>query len=142
MPTLPILVLALVYIAPITLASRLLVPRGLLVDRQSCPALTCSSNNGNTICMAADEVCCQFLGVDPFTCSLSHPYCCPPDKYSNQVSCGTDSSCSGPVITTTSPANSRPTPKPNAGAPGVAMGSEYGPMLVAALAVGGGMGLL
>jgi hypothetical protein len=73
-----------------------------LSPRQYCPANydTCYANSGDAICMAPDEVCCQYTG-SPYTCPMSHPYCCPPDPVENGGSleplCGTDGSCSGPV---------------------------------------------
>jgi hypothetical protein len=87
---------ALVSVVPAALAALLLhsPASGALAPRQACPPtyFVCSSNIGYAICLAPDEYCCQILGIDPFSCPSTHPYCCP------GALCGSDSSCSGPII--------------------------------------------
>lgn len=54
----------------------------------------CFATNGDAICQAVDEVCCQLAtGTDPFTCPLDHPYCCGADLATGIYYCGADSSC-------------------------------------------------
>jgi hypothetical protein len=72
----------------------------LLGKRQFCSSAypySCSAVNGDTMCMAAAEVCCQRIAIDgsgtyPYVCPRSHPYCCPSDRAGNPL-CGSDSSC-------------------------------------------------
>jgi hypothetical protein len=74
--------------------------RQSLGKRQYCAATypsTCSAINGETMCMAAAEVCCQRIAIDgsgtyPFVCPKSHPFCCASDSAGNPL-CGSDSSC-------------------------------------------------
>ncbi|KAF2183271.1 hypothetical protein K469DRAFT_785843 [Zopfia rhizophila CBS 207.26] len=69
-----------------------------LRKRQFCPPSYgyCVANNGDAVCQSVDEVCCQVIstgGSDPFTCPLTHPYCCPPDPSTGILVCGSDESC-------------------------------------------------
>lgn len=57
----------------------------------SCPA-TCTSNDGNTICIPIADVCCQNSGGNPFGCPVDYPYCC-----ADQL-CGNSASCAGPIV--------------------------------------------
>ncbi|ORY04195.1 hypothetical protein BCR34DRAFT_604951 [Clohesyomyces aquaticus] len=72
----------------------------LLGKRQFCDAnypYICSAIDGDAMCMAASEVCCQRIATDgtfPYTCPMTHPYCCPSDSAGNPQ-CGSDSSCAG-----------------------------------------------
>ncbi|KAH8659857.1 hypothetical protein BX600DRAFT_466832 [Xylariales sp. PMI_506] len=64
-----------------------------LVDRSSSSCQdTCTSSNGNTICMDIGDYCCQAGGTEPFVCPSGYPYCCPGEL------CGSSSSCSGPIV--------------------------------------------
>ncbi|KAF1994466.1 hypothetical protein P154DRAFT_539536 [Amniculicola lignicola CBS 123094] len=69
----------------------------LLGKRQTCDLnypLTCSAIDGDTLCMATDEICCQWIstsGTYPFLCAASYPYCCPP--INGMPQCGTDATC-------------------------------------------------
>lgn len=67
-----------------------------LGKRQFCPADNdfCLADNGDAVCQSADEVCCQLMrGTDPYTCPLSHPYCCGADQTTGILLCGSDDSC-------------------------------------------------
>ena len=71
-----------------------LLSKRLICD--SAHPYTCSAVDGDTMCMAESEVCCQRIASDgtyPFVCDASHPYCCPPKNGVPQ--CGSDSSCGG-----------------------------------------------
>ncbi|KAF2204693.1 hypothetical protein GQ43DRAFT_468822 [Delitschia confertaspora ATCC 74209] len=69
-----------------------------LGKRQFCPVgfAFCTSNNGDTICQSASEVCCQLtVGTDPYTCPLDHPYCCGADQTTGILMCGNEETCAG-----------------------------------------------
>ncbi|KAF2178159.1 hypothetical protein K469DRAFT_718507 [Zopfia rhizophila CBS 207.26] len=70
-----------------------------LGKRQFCNAYypyICFAVDGDSMCMAADEVCCQVIstsGAYPYVCDVSHPYCCP--SQDGVPMCGSDESCGG-----------------------------------------------
>ena len=71
----------------------------LLGKRQFCDSFypyTCSAIDGDAMCMAENEVCCQRIATDgtfPYVCDATHPYCCPSDNGVPQ--CGSDDTCGG-----------------------------------------------
>jgi hypothetical protein len=71
----------------------------LLGKRQFCGAsypYVCSAIDGDAMCMAENEVCCQRIATDgifPYVCDYTHPYCCPTDNGVPQ--CGSDDTCGG-----------------------------------------------
>ncbi|KAH8591563.1 hypothetical protein B0O99DRAFT_718819 [Bisporella sp. PMI_857] len=79
----------------------LITPReslSLLSRDTKCPVASCASDNGDTICIAADEYCCQLaVGTNPYSCPPTHPFCCPADTTTGNLLCGTDAACSGPI---------------------------------------------
>lgn len=100
----------------------------LLGKRQVCNQYypdICFASNGNPMCMALDEVCCQVMTTDgavPYVCPVTYPYCCPPQN--GEPMCGTDMTCgsgsfeaapSHPVFTETS--GPKPTGKSASAAP-------------------------
>jgi hypothetical protein len=96
-----------------------------LGKRQFCPSSYgfCIANNGDTVCQAFDEVCCQLTtGSDAYTCDALHPYCCGADASTGILLCGSSSSCGSDF------ANA-----PNAAKPTEATG-EAGPTKTAATA--------
>jgi hypothetical protein len=70
----------------------------LLGKRQFCDVnypYICSAIDGDAMCMAPTEVCCQRIGVDgtfPYVCDDTHPYCCPSDE-NGIPQCGSDDTC-------------------------------------------------
>ena len=66
-----------------------------------CPASyagMCRSADGDAVCMAIDEFCCQLaIGTNPYVCPATHPYCCPSDASTGNMLCGSNVACSGPV---------------------------------------------
>jgi hypothetical protein len=119
--------------------------RQSLGKRQFCPANypnTCSAINGDTMCMAAAEVCCQRIAIDgtgtyPFVCPKSHPYCCPADSAGNPL-CGSDSSCKSSSNDVQNHGSATQT-KPNTNNGGMRMrveGIVFGVAVLGGLAVG------
>jgi len=160
MPTFLRLTFVLLYTS-LTLATRMLVerqpqPANVLVPRQGCPSgyNICLSNNGDGICAAAGDLCCQLVdGSSPFSCPSGFPYCCGYDAVYSLYICGSDQTCSGPLqlptvtvgttytaapastvkaqvdtdtttVTETAAAASGPTGSPSVGTTSTAAGSE------------------
>ena len=70
-----------------------------LEKRQFCDAFCpyiCSAIDGDAMCMAKNEVCCQRIVIDgtlPYVCDSTHPYCYPSDN--GVLQCESDDTCSG-----------------------------------------------
>ena len=63
------------------------------------------SDTGDAVCQAMDEVCCQLItGTDPYTCPLTHPYCCGADLDTGILLCGSESTCGATDFFTAPPA--------------------------------------
>jgi hypothetical protein len=78
-----------------------------LGKRQFCPLNNdfCVSDTGDAVCQAMDEVCCQLVtGTDPYTCPLTHPYCCGADLDTGILLCGSESTCGATDFFTAPPA--------------------------------------
>jgi hypothetical protein len=113
---------------------------GLALDHRrssSCPSTDaglCYSDNGDSICMAASERCCQLTsGTNPYNCPSNYPYCCPENTVTGDLMCGTTAACSGPINDGSNPKKSQGNLKAKEGAGGWSVILTLGVSVIGAL---------